>query len=187
MSIRVYWTYPEKADILNQTWRLKDTVDATDLPSESVVLSPQRIMNFDASLLSAAAWGKTAGPTMGLEAAPVRPYPRVWEYRPKRHAVFTDCSTRLAEESIFFPRLSSLFDSLSGVVEGDASEEDKAWITSLSGVGCWVRNFGSVGAGRWATVLFTGAPVLCLDQVPSRTSVRASLKGRRSSELEARD
>ena len=71
-------------------------------------------------------------------------------YWPKRHAVFTNRKARLVEEKILLPKVSSLLDSLSGRVVGNAlglTLASEACTTKLSGMRCWVRKAESPGAG----------------------------------------
>ena len=118
MSMSDAWTSLEKPVDLSQAWRRRATKEAIALPRESVVSSPQHIMNFAASLPSAIAWfrmARSSSKTIGSICA--TEFHTEWVYRPKRHAVFTDHSARLAEEKILLPKVSSLLNSLSGGVD----------------------------------------------------------------------
>ena len=72
-------------------------------------------------------------------------------YRVNMHAVFTDRNAELELEKIRFQKVSSLIDTLSRGAEGKALGFRRAvdvCTTKLSGVGCFIRNSGSPGAGQ---------------------------------------
>ena len=84
MSIKLAWTSPEKSVVQSQVWQCNATEEAMAQPKDSVVSSPHRMVNVDASLPSV----KVNRPTtsqLGHLSAPWGPKARQRELRAQRY------------------------------------------------------------------------------------------------------